>query len=45
MSWMDLYGMAFDTFINLRYVIAEAIRQIAYQVEDALDAWGEDEDE
>lgn len=40
-----LLGFAFDTYINLRYCIAEAIKQIAYQIEDALDVWGEDEDE
>jgi hypothetical protein len=44
MSWLDLYAIAFDTYINLRFAIAEAVRQIGYQLEDALDAWGEDED-
>ena len=38
-----LIGWAFDTYINLRYCIREAIKQINYHIENALDAWGEDE--
>ena len=44
MSWLDLYAMAFDTFINLRFAIAEAVRQLGCQIEDALDVWGEDDE-
>lgn len=39
-----LIGWAFDTYINLRYAIAEAGKQLYFMVDDALDVWG-DEDE
>jgi hypothetical protein len=39
-----LYALAFDTYINLRYCIAEAVKQIGYQIDDALDVWGEDDE-
>lgn len=35
-------GWAFDTWINLRYCIAEAGKQLGYMVDDALDIF-EDE--
>ena len=38
-----LIGFAFDTYINLRYCIAEAVKQINYQIDDALDVWREDD--
>jgi hypothetical protein len=40
-----LIGWAFDTFINLRYCIAEAVKSVGYVIDDALDAWGQEEDE
>lgn len=36
-------GWVFDSYINLRYCIAEAIKQVGYMVDDALDSWGDDE--
>ena len=36
-------GYAFDTYINLRYCIAEAVKELGYMIDDALDVWGEDE--
>lgn len=38
-----IYGSLFDAYINLRYCIAEAVKQVGYAIDDALDAWGEDE--
>ena len=38
-----LVGWLFDTYINLRYCIAEAIKQVGHMVDDALD-WEEDEE-
>lgn len=38
-----LLGFAFDTYINLRYSIAEAVKQVGYMVDDALDSWGDDD--
>jgi hypothetical protein len=40
-----LIGWAFDTYVNLRYAIAEAAKEIHYQIDDALDSWGREEDE
>lgn len=37
-------GWAFDTYINLRYCIAEAVKQIGWWIDDALDAWGDDDE-
>lgn len=37
-----IYGSLFDLFINLRYCIAEAVKQVGYLIDDALDVW-EDE--
>ena len=31
-----LIGWAFDSYINLRFCIAEAIKQVGYMVDDAL---------
>lgn len=42
MRW--LIGWAFDTYINLRYCIAEAAKQIDYMIDDALDVWGEEDE-
>ena len=36
-------GYVFDTYINLRYCIAEAVKELGYMIDDALDVWGEDE--
>jgi hypothetical protein len=38
-----LIGWLFDTYINLRYCIAEAAKQVGRAVDDALDSWGDDE--
>lgn len=37
-----LVGWAFDTYINLRYCIAEAVKQVGYLVDDALDVWDDE---
>lgn len=39
-----LIGWAFDTYINLRYAIAESGRQLHFMIDDALDSWGDDDD-
>jgi hypothetical protein len=39
-----LLGWAFDTYINLRYCIAEAVKQVGYALDDALDVFGEDDE-
>lgn len=39
----SIVGFLFDTYVNLRYCIAEAVKQVGYQIDDALDAWGDDE--
>jgi hypothetical protein len=40
-----LIGWLFDTYINLRYCIAESVKSVGYAVDDALDTWGKEEDE
>lgn len=37
-------GWVFDTYINLRYCIAEAVKYSARAVDDALDVFGDDDD-
>lgn len=37
-----LVGWAFDTYINLRYCIAEAVKQVGYLIDDALDVWDDE---
>jgi hypothetical protein len=39
-----LIGWLFDTYINLRYCIHEAVRSVGYAIDDALDAWGEEDE-
>lgn len=40
-----LLGVAIDTYTNLRYAIAEAIKSIGYAMDDAMDVWGTDDDD
>jgi len=39
-----LIGWAFDTYINLRYCIKESVKEMHAMVDDALDAWGDDDE-
>jgi hypothetical protein len=39
-----IIGWLFDTYINLRYCIAEAVKQVGYAIDDALDSWGDDDE-
>jgi len=39
-----LIGWALDTYINLRYCIWEAVKEINYMIDDALDTWGDDDE-
>lgn len=40
-----LLGWAIDGWINLRYVVSEAGKQVGYWIDDALDVFGDDADE
>lgn len=40
-----LLGWAIDIYTNLRCVIAEAVKEIGYAVDDALDVWPHDEED